>query len=186
MFDVSYKFPRITLDLTVVNREASLLATRSASSISNQVKLALTSFGAIATGDMLRSIHPEFVSDRPLMPLGVASTGLSRRSVIGNRPLRFVISGRRPGARMPVHKVGTGPRGGGIFEPLPAMRNWFAVLNIPRSAWFPILRAIALRGIPPKPVGHIAVREARPLIGMYLDRATMNIARGIIKINAAT
>lgn len=183
MIDVQVKFPKIELDHTVVNNEARRLADNLESSLVNFTKLSLISFGKIATGRNLKAIKGINVSERLLQPFGKAATGQIKRQVVGDRSLRFIISGRKAGRKMPVRVVGTGPRGGKIFQPLPAMLEWFNIMNIPRSAWFPILRAIKMRGIAPANVPQQALRMAKPAINRYTQTATMNIARGIIKVS---
>lgn len=185
MFDITIKFPKIRLDHHIVNSEAIILADKTAETLKNEVKLAIVHFSAIASGGTLRSIQAKFISNRLQQPFGVASTGIFKRQIIGARSLHFIISGRKRGAKMPVRRIGTGSRGGGIFEPLPAMLAWFQVLNIPRSRWFPILRAIKVRGIRPKDVPGKAITAAQYNITGYKQAAAANIARGIIKVNAA-
>ena len=140
------------MDLAHLNREAALLADRVAASATNEVKLAIVSFGAIASGETLRETKWRTVADRQAALFGVAATGTFKRQVVSSRALRFIVSGRKAGSKMPVRMIGTGKRGGKVFEPLPALVKWFTISKIPRAAWFPILRAISRRGIPPKNV----------------------------------
>jgi hypothetical protein len=76
--------------------------------------------------------------------------------------------------------IGTGVRGGKIFEPLPALITWFNALNISRDAWFPILRAISRRGIPPKDVPGRAIREGWGSVMRQARLSAYRIANGLV------
>lgn len=180
MFTVSYQFHGLRFNPAVVNREGAMLADKVGASVTNYTKLALVSFGAIATGGTLRGIVLRSGTNRPVAMFGVAATGLWQRQVVAPKSFHFIVSGRRAGAKMPIRFVGTGKRGGKIFEPLPALVRWFNALSIPQSAWFPILRAISRRGIPPKNVPARAVQQSRPIVQAYAQQAAYNISRGIL------
>lgn len=177
---------RARINLPHLNSEASFLADRLAGSLTNYTKLALVSFGKVATGGTLRSVRWVGLGNRNAAQFGVASHGTFKRQVIAGKGLFFIQSGRRAGAKMPVRMVGTGPRGGKIFEPLPALIQWFNALNIPKSAWFPILRAIKRRGIKPTPVTKRAVEMAGPFIKAESALTGARIAANLIKVDAST
>src|SRR5260221_7216624 len=125
---VNVKFPKITLDDNVINNETEILASNLERLLTNHAKLAIVSFGAIATGTNLRAIHAERIKCRRVRFFGRGDFSEIKFRIVGDASLKFIISGRRPGAPMPIHKVGTGPRGGKIFEPLPAMLRWVKVM----------------------------------------------------------
>jgi len=183
MIEVDVKFPKIAINYPLVNTEADKLALNIQEALVGYTKNALMTLGAIATGRNYRAIRGEFVTSRRLALFGVAQTGLVQRRVVGDASLKFIISGRKAGAKMPVRMVGTGPRGGKIFEPLPEMLRWFTFLAIPKSAWFPILRAIKERGIKPRNVPKLALGMAQPSINQFTQHAAANIARGIVKVS---
>lgn len=180
MFVAEVKFRGVRLDPRAVTRQASLLADKAAASLVNEVKLSLVSYGAIATGKTLRSVRASTGRNRPQALFGVASTGTFRRSVLAAEGMKYIVSGRRPGAKMPIRYVGQNQRGGKVFEPLPSLLEWFTALNIPREAWFPILRAISRRGIPPKPVPQRAVLAAMPNVRIHATAAARAIANTIV------
>lgn len=201
-FEVDVKFPKIILDHQHVNVEMALLTKRVEAGMVNYVKLALVAYSKIATGDTINSIRPAFIANKELTsPNGY---GFWLRKITGDYGLKFIISGRRPGAKMPVRLVSgsfdpagrgskfrgaggryvkvTGRRGGRQFEPVPAMLRWFLALNIPRNRWFPIMRAIAKRGIKPVDIRGKALQDARPMLQREASLAAMNISRGLIKV----
>jgi hypothetical protein len=170
MLEVEIKFPKIRLDHDHVNREAAMLADANLATMVNHVKLSLVSFGKIATGGTLHGVQGRSVSDHRLAMFGVAATGIWKRQVIAPHAYKFIQSGRRAGARMP---------------PMQALVPWFNALGIPRDRWFPILRAISIRGIQPRDVSGRAIREAQPALARNLQHATGRIARGIVKVQNA-
>lgn len=182
MIEVGVTFPKIAINYPLVNSEADKLALNIQEALVGYTRNALIALGAVATGRNYRAIKGEFVTSRRLALFGVAQTGLVKRRVVGDESLKYIISGRKAGAKMPVRVAGTGPRGGKIFEPLPAMLRWFTFLAIPKSAWFPILRAIKANGIKPRNVPQRALEMAQPSINAFTRHATANIARGIIKV----
>ncbi len=169
MFEVEVKFPRVRLDISVVNTEANRLANAAQESLVNYTKLALASYGKIATGGTLRGVRKGAASNRPQAVFGVASHGTFRRAVIAPKAFYFIVSGRRAGAKMP---------------PLQALIPWFNALGIPETAWFPILRAISVRGIRPRNVPLRARRMAARSIYNESVISAQRIAQGIIKVNA--
>lgn len=204
--DVQVKFPKIAFDYRAINEEMLVLASKTTASLVNYVKLALVAHAKVVTGDTIRSIRSIEVSNHSILPIK-NSAGLWHRQVIGDYGLKFIMSGRRPGAKMPVRLVsgtfdfsgrgskvrGTngrfikvvGKRGGRQFEPVPAMLRWFLALNIPKNLWFPIMRSIAKRGIKPVNIGAHAINEARPIMQTYANQAAVNIASRMIKVENA-
>ncbi len=176
---------RARLDTSVINQQAGMLADYVADTGVNHTKLALVSFGAIATGGTLRGIKRGGGLNHRQAPLGTASTGIFKRQVTAPKAFKFIVSGRRAGAKMPIRLVGRGKRGGKIFEPLPALITWFTALGIPKAAWFPILRAISRRGILPKNVPERAVRGMMPAVRQQAGLVAGYIARGIVKVNVS-
>lgn len=182
MFEAELKsFPKVGVNISHLNTQSTQLADEVAATVTNYTKIALVSFSKIATGGTLRSIHWRSVQDRSAAMFGAASHGIHKRQVVADRSFFFIQSGRRAGAKMPVRMIGTGPRGGKLFEPLPALVRWFNALAIPRSAWFPILRAIKARGIRPTPVAQRAVTMAMPAVQAQAQAAAVRISVGLIK-----
>lgn len=173
------RFEKADINANVYLRERDILADKIGNSLVNYLKLEIASRGAIATGDTLRSVRMRHGSAL----VGVASSGVSRE-IVANRGLRHIISGRRAGAKMPVIMTGRGKRGGKIFEPLPALVEWFNAVGIPQTAWFPVLRAISRRGIPAKPVHTDAIRRARPIIRKHLTQTGLVFQRQLLVKNA--
>lgn len=151
-FRASLRSPDFRADALI--RNASDLATKVADSHANYLKISITRHRAIATGKTLQSVRSEFILDSP-------TRGQFRRSITAKNSWWFIQQGRKAGAKMPIKRVGTTSKGRPIFEPLPEMLEWFQALNIPRAAWFPILRAIKRRGIKPRDIQGRAMRLAR-------------------------
>lgn len=169
MFEFEVKFPRVRLDIAVVNTEANRLADTLQDSLVNYTKLALTSYGKIATGGTIRGVEKGPATNRPQALFGVASYGTFRRQVIAPKSFKFIVSGRKAGRKMP---------------PVNALVPWFEALGIPKEAWFPILRAISRRGIQPRNVPLRAKRMAARTIYNQSVLTAQRIGRGIIKVNA--
>ena len=158
-----------------VTIESFMLADWLAQLMVSQLQIALLQFGKKVTGETLTSIKWQTVVN-----------GIERqeRIVTAGGGYKFIVTGRKPGGKMPVHAAaGPTKRGGLRFEPLPAMLKWFVTLGIPRQAWFPIMRKIAIRGIKPTDVPGRALRNAQSKINAYVGMTSANIARGIIKVN---
>lgn len=172
MLEASYKSGRIVFDTSAIARETELLADRLAGTMIAQNQVALLGFGAKATGGTLRSIR---------LGTRVSTATFQRRQIIAGHGYKFIVSGRRAGAKMPIRLVGTGKRGGKIFEPVPSMLEWFNVLGIPREAWFPIMRAISRRGIQPRNVPLRALQAARPHIARDVKAAAVAIGRQLVR-----
>jgi hypothetical protein len=145
-FRTTFRAPEFKIG--AVNQNAAELADKVAETHANNLKI------AIASGKTLGSVHAEAILNSP-------SRGEFRRSIMAKSSWVYIQMGRRVGAKMPVHVVGTNSRGRPMFEPLPAMLSWFRTLNIPRAAWFPIMRAIKRRGIKPRDIQKRALNLAR-------------------------
>lgn len=172
--EVKVKFPKVYFENAVIVNEVEKLADRLAATMTAQTQIALLSFRAKATGGTLRSIKPG--------GLRIATAYFQRRQVIASEGFKFIVSGRRKGAKMPIRMVGVGPRGGKIFEPLPALVRWFNVLGIPKAAWFPILRSISRKGIKPRNVPARAIKDGRRAVQNDVRAAVRNISRNVIKV----
>lgn len=154
---------RPQVDKDVIARNAARAADDIAQSIKNYVKIALTRNHKIATGRTLKSIAAERILDS-------ASRGMFVRHVTGSRSWIYIQQGRRAGGKMPIR------RNGNKFEPVPELILWFNALNIPRARWFPILRAIARRGIRPVNIRDRAVRESRVRVSEIAAQTAKRIA----------
>lgn len=170
----SVEFPNIELNIPLLNAEARALADRLMLVMFNYTRQAMISYGAVATRQTFNSIQKRVVGN---------SSRQMERAIVANPALKFIISGRRRGAKMPVRRVGTGKRGGGIFEPLPEMLKWFRWAGIPREAWFPILRSIKRNGIPARNVPARAMREARATVHRQVQWTAVRITKGIVKVS---
>lgn len=171
-------------DTNHLNAEVSALADKVAGTMTNYAKLSLISFGKVASGGTLRATTWRDAGGRNNAIFGVAATGLQRRQIVSGMGWFFITSGRRAGAKMPIRLIGTGPRGGKVFEPLPALVRWFTALNIDKTAWFPILRAIKVRGIKPIPLARRAIQMGMPAVQSDVRVAAMRISQGLIKTDA--
>lgn len=165
-------FERVRAYKTPVTLAASNLMTKLAPLLVGTTRQAVIMFGADSGGRTAKSIRQRSVS---------ATAGFLHRQVIGDAGLRAMIGGRKAGKKMPVQQVGSGRRGGKVFEPLPEMLKWFNDHGIPKSSWFPILRSIAKDGRAPQNVPKRAVDLARTQIRAHSQTAAMHIAQGIIQ-----
>lgn len=138
---------------TIVLQEASTLADDMAVEYKSKFKQAITTARAIAFGELIRSVD--------VLAVG-GSRSTFQRNIVAARQWIFVDRGRRKGAPMPVHVIGTNAKGKPVFAPFPMMVRWFLVLNIPSALWWPIMRAIKIRGIEPKHIQSIALRNSEP------------------------
>lgn len=158
-----------------VVRNASALATRVAETHANNLKIALTRARAIATGKTINSVRMQFVLDSP-------ARGEFRRAVTARDTWFYIMVGRRAGGKLPVHVVGTDAKGKPMFEPLPALQEWFQALGIPRPRWFPILWAIKRRGVKPRDIQKRMMRESRPrmftLVAFYTEQIAKDLFGG--------
>ena len=102
-------------------------------------KQAIVTARAIARGELIHSVRSVVVS--------LGSRAVVQRNITAARHWIFVDRGRRAGAKAP---------------PMAAMIPWFTALNIPQAAWWPIIRAIARRGIEPKRLQSLALRNSQP------------------------
>lgn len=159
MLDFQAEVNAPVIDWPLVNREAKSLADDLALHVQMQMKLALIRMGAVATGKTLRSIEKENTLDSP-------SRVMYMRNIVGSSVWQYIQMGRRPGGKMP---------------PESAMLEWFKVFNIPRRAWFPIRLSIARRGIKPRKIIELGLRNSRPYIAARSQDAGRNIERGLFK-----
>ena len=174
MWSFSLQFQRVRLDTSVPAREIEILAARLTQLMIQANQVSLLSFNKKATGETLMSIKAGGAR--------IDSATYQQRQVVAGGGWKFIHSGRRAGAKMPVYYAGAGPRGGKIFEPLPRMLAWFTALGIPRSAWFPIMRRISRRGIRPRNVAERALRNSRGEITSEAKQAGYRIARSIVRV----
>lgn len=160
----------------IVESEAQTLADDMAAEFKSKFKQAITTARAIAFGELIRSVD-------------VVSRGGSRnlftREITAARQWIFVDAGRRVGAPMPVHVIGTSERGRPIFAPFPMLVRWFLVLNIPSRLWWPIMRRIKVRGIEPKHIKSIALRNSEPRWRFLQAYAARRIAERFASPDAA-
>lgn len=133
-----------------VETESAKLAQELAALYANNFRLALITSKKVATAKTLQSVKIGKTLDSP-------SRGIFLRNVSAKKSWIFIQRGRRKGGKMPIVKGKDGK-----FQPVPELLEWFAALNIPRKAWFPILRKIARDGIKPKNIQGKMMREARP------------------------
>jgi hypothetical protein len=149
----------------IVSSEAYVLADDMAGEFKSKFKQAITTARAINRGELINSV--DVVSHG-------GSRGLFQRNITAARQWVFVDRGRRAGAPMPVRVVGTNERGKPIFASL--MAAWFLQLNIPTYLWWPIMRRIAERGIEPKHIQSIALRNSEPRWRFLQNYAARRIA----------
>lgn len=167
-FRNSIRSPEFKTDAVV--RRSAQLADRVAEIYQNNLKLAITRQRAIASGKTLQSVKAEFIMDSPMR-------GQFRRAVTAKSSWWFIQVGRKKGAKMPIRQAGTNSKGKPIFEPLPELVAWFRTLGIPRQAWFPILFAIKRRGIRPRRIRDIAMRQAQPTVLTTVARFAEELSR---------
>jgi hypothetical protein len=147
-------FPKLDI-MGALAIECPLIAQDIAEEHARQLKLALISSKKVASGKTLQSVTVGGSFDS-------GSRSIFKRRVLASRSWIFINDGRRAGSKMPVHQVGTGPRGGKIFEPLAEMLSWFLTLGIPKAAWWPIMAKIKRDGIKPVRIAEMSVKNSRP------------------------
>lgn len=144
------------------------LAQEVGSLYANNLRLAIVRKKALATFKTLKSVAVENI-------LNSGSRGLFIRHVTANRTWLNIQFGRRAGLKMPIKKVDN------KFEPVPEMVEWFLALNIPKAAWFPILRKIARDGIKPRDIQGYAMRQSRTRLSALAAQAGRDIAETLSK-----
>lgn len=170
MLNVGITVQNPAFKTSTIARNSARAADEIADSVKNYVKLALVGKSKIATGKTLQSIAVQFVLNSP-------SRGIFTRNVIGSKSWLNIQFGRRAGGKMPVQVVaGVTKKGGKLFQPAPELLQWFLALNIPRVRWFPIMRAIARRGIKPTNIRDSAIHAARQRINDIANRTAQTIA----------
>ena len=153
MFTFTTKVTTPTISQQTIEQEGAQLADEMADEYARCFKLAVTTAGAIARGELLKSPR--------VWRTNLGSRQLFKRFVTASRHWIFVDRGRRPRSKMPVHVIGTSKTGKPIFAPLPELVRWLLLMNIPSRAWWPIMRKIARAGIPAKNIQSIALRNAQ-------------------------
>jgi hypothetical protein len=137
----------------------------------NQLKQGIVRYGAIASGDTLRSV--EVLENSK--PNTLKEERLSA-SVLALQSLKYIQSGRAKGAKMPIRQVRVSRRGRKIFEPLPEMVRWFETVGIPKESWWAVLWSIKRRGIKPRDVIGYMERNGRMPAKRAVRRAAQRIA----------
>jgi len=155
---------RVHVNANFISREAARLADELGQLLTNSVKTRLVQKRKVATAKTLQSIKMERVLDS-------ASRGMFRRHVTGRTAWQNIQGGRRAGSKMPVRRVGNS------FEPFPELVEWFTTFNIPRSAWFLIMRKIARDGIKPVDIRDAAVTAARPAMAAISKATAERLAK---------
>lgn len=87
--------------------------------------------------------------------------------------LRFIVSGRRPGAKLPVRKTGDG------FELVPELKEWVKAVGF-TGHYFLLARSIARKGVKGVPIVELMIEKSRPQIMDAIRRRTVDNARGVI------
>jgi hypothetical protein len=152
--------------------ESNQLMTKLAPLLVDSVRQSVVMMGAEQGGNTAKSIRQRTLA---------STAGRLHRQIIGDEGLRAMVRGRKAGGKMPVRQVGTGKRGGKVFEPLPQMLKWFNGLNIPKSSWFPIMRSLVATGTPPKRVIERAIQMAKPAMRAQVRLTAMQMGRGVIQ-----
>lgn len=165
---LSFQLPTITpaLRTAPIMLICAQLAQSLGSSYANNLRTVIVRRRAIATGKTLQSVKNQLVLDSP-------SRGIFERNVTARRTWMNIQNGRRAGLKMPIKKVGN------KFEPVTEMVEWFLALNIPKSAWFPILRKIARDGIKPRDLQNLTMRMTRPRLNALAAQAGRDIATAL-------
>lgn len=149
--EITVDYP--VIDKVIIFTEANAIADEMADEYARSFRLAVAKAGAIARAELQNS--PK------VWRTSIGSRLYFKRYVTAARHWIYVDRGRRKGAKMPVHVIGQSAKGKPIFAPLPEMTRWFLLMNIPSRAWWPILRRMKERGIRPKNIQSIALRNAQ-------------------------
>lgn len=142
--------------LTALTRK---LAVDIADELARQVKLALIRVKAVATGKTLQSVRREEL-------LSIPSRIEFRQNVLARDVWKEIQGGRSPG-RLPLDSE---------------MREWFLALNIPRGAWFPIRRAIQRKGIKPRDIVGLTLKNSQTRIKNLLEIYARQVAAQLVKV----
>jgi len=142
--------------LTALTRK---LAVDIADELARQVKLALIRVKAVATGKTLQSVRREELLSSP-------SRIEFRQNVLARDVWKEIQGGRSPG-RLPLESE---------------MREWFLALNIPRGAWFPIRRAIQRKGIKPRDIVGLTLKNSQTRIKNLLEIYARQVAAQLVKV----
>lgn len=137
----------------------------------NNLKIALVRKRKVARGITLRGVANRTVG-------GSSTFGekmILRRQVIAPKSLQYIQEGRKPGGKMPAIVGGKGQ-----VLPRRELMLWLLANRIPRSAWFPIMKRIAKRGIKPTPVIQYMMRESKPRFRELCDALQRTISKHVI------
>lgn len=172
--DITVRVPKLDAQ-TACAREGAAMAKEMSEEYARQLRIALVNARKIASGDTLRTIQARLVIES-------SSRGIFRREVVAGKGFKYVVSGRKPGAKMPVHVIGKSKKGKNVFAPLPELVRWFLLLNIPSRAWWPIMRKIKRKGIKGINLPSIALRASTPrwtsIISFRAARIAGSLFRG--------
>lgn len=149
----------VYFDVGILTALTSKLAIDIADEVARQVKLALISVKAVATGKTLQSIKRETLLSSP-------SRIEFRQNVLARDVWKEIQGGRSPG-RLPLESE---------------MREWFLALNIPRGAWFPIRRAIQRKGIKPRDIVGLTLKNTSTRINRLLAIYARQVASELVKV----
>jgi hypothetical protein len=156
MFSVDSKLTNIPkVDVGAIENEARQLAEEMAELYARNARGVLRSRGKGVRSGAVEGVKPVMNAS--------SSRGGFRAAVAAPPSLRLkeIQDGRRPGAKAPLVRVGTGPRGGGVFEAVVGLREWLRARGIPRRADYPIAMSIARKGIKPVDVQGKAMEATR-------------------------
>lgn len=147
----------LVIDNAYLANRTRILAEGIADEVARQFKLSLISLRTVATGKTLQSVrHEELLS---------GGTRIFEQKVTARDVWQEIQRGRKAG-RMPLEAD---------------MLEWFTTLNVPREAWFPIRRAIFLRGIQPRDVLGRALREASGRVQFLLRVYAQDLANNLVR-----
>jgi len=128
--------------------------------LEDELKGILVQYKKLATKKTYNSVRPE--SDVTINRANI--------KVFALESLQFIVSGRRPGAKLPVRKNGD------QFELVPELQEWVRAVSFTGS-YFLLARSIARRGIKGIPVVDLMMEKARPKIMDVIRIRTIDAAR---------
>jgi hypothetical protein len=172
MIKVEYRFERLKLNVPHVTRQVEKLADDITDLLVVNNRIALITANKKVTDKTFNSVKARSVR---------RTRFVQHRQVVAGQGFKFIRDGRKAGSKMPVRMARMSVRSGKpIFAPQPRLAAWFKALGIEKSEWFPIMRAIARRGIRPIRIDHHAITRAVPQIRSMCQTAAINIGRGIL------
>lgn len=154
---------QVFFDTGILTALTQRLAVDIADEVARQVKLALINVKAVATAKTLQSVHREQLLSSP-------SRIEFRQNVLARDTWKHIQGGRSPG-RLPLESE---------------MREWFLALNIPQAAWFPIRRAIQRKGVKPRDIVGLTLKNARGRIESLLRIYAAQVASQLVKVKTKT